>query len=196
MSNLIHRRRSAVLAGVGTAAALSLLAACGGGSGGDGNTSSEDKGVASLDSPSAGGGSSTASADADAGRPQLRLDTSEAERARLTGIYFDCLHEKGVPGGRKPGASHFSPAGDAAKYPAAYKACQSKNPLQPPEQDPAKNPHYADDYRDYIKCLNDGGLKVHALPDNAGWTYDSSVPTMSASAQDKLDRTCTLKAFQ
>lgn len=75
------RRRSAALAGLGTAVALSLLAACGDGSdgdgsggdgsGGDGDTASKDKGVASIDSPSANGAAVSASAAAEPGRSQL-----------------------------------------------------------------------------------------------------------------------------
>ncbi|MGH1554179.1 hypothetical protein ACRAWF_26245 [Streptomyces sp. L7] len=99
------------------------------------------------------------------------------------------------PGGHKPGTDKISVDGDIKKYPDAYKACTSKWPLQPPELDPAKNPHYMDDYRAYIRCLNDGGLKVKALPDGGGWNYDGQ-PTMTDAQQHKLDRDCQLKAYK
>ena len=196
MSILTHRTRSAGLAGLGAAAALSLLVACGGGSGGGQDSAGKDKdnGVASINSPSASAGAASASATGESGRPQLRLDTSKEEAARLTQIFFDCLHEHGVPGGRKPGSTKISVDADIRKYPAAYKACTSKWPLQPPEEDPAKNPHYLDDFRTYIKCLNHGGLKVKGLSDGSGWTYEST-PTLTGTQIDELDHDCTLKAY-
>ncbi|WP_043671645.1 hypothetical protein [Streptomyces xylophagus] len=191
MSNLTHRRRSAALTGLGAAAALALLAACGGG-----HTESkdkQDKGVASIVTPSASG-SPTPDASPESGRPQLRLDTSPAEEARLNGIYLNCLRDHGVPGGYKPGSSQWFPGGGSTKD-AAYKACLSKKPLQPPELDPATNPHYLDDFREYVRCLNAGGLKVKGLPDGSGWNYDGPV-TLSESEQADLDRRCTLKAYR
>lgn len=56
------------------------------------------------------------------------------------------------------------------------------------------NPHYDDDYRAYIKCLNSHGLKVVALADNSGWTYDGQT-TMSETEQTKVDKNCTMEAF-
>ncbi|WP_405975118.1 hypothetical protein OG496_45935 [Streptomyces sp. NBC_00988] len=192
MSRLTHRRRSAVLAGAGAAAALCLLAACGGGGGG---TASDDHGVASVAGPAAKGGSARPDADDDSGRPQLRLDTSQQERDRLTFVYFDCLRDHGVPGGHKPGSSQWFPGGSATRNAAAYKACLVKKPLQPPELDPAKNPHYLDDFRTYIRCLNDGGLKVKGLADGSGWNYDGA-SALTPAQQDRLDHDCELKAYK
>ncbi|MFJ5303616.1 hypothetical protein [Streptomyces sp. NPDC088350] len=193
MSNLTHRRRSAALTGLGAAAALALLAACGGG-----HTESkdkQDKGVASITTASASG-SPTPDASSEAGRPQLRLDTSPAEEARLNGIYLDCLRDHGVPGGYKPGSSQWYPGGGGrGRDSAARRACLPKLPLQPPELDPARNPHYLDDFREYIRCLNAGGLKVKGLPDGSGWNYDGPL-TLSDSEQADLDRHCTLKAYR
>lgn len=194
MSNLTHRRRSAALTGLGAAAALALLAGCGGGH--TASKDKQDKGVASIVTPSASGGS--ASPSADTGRPQLRLDTSDAEKERLSFIYLDCLRDHGVPGGYKPGSSQWFPGGSggsSTKDAGAYKACLSKKPLQPPELDPATNPHYLDDFREYVRCLNAGGLKVKGLPDGSGWNYDGPV-TLSESEQTDLDRRCTLKAYR
>ncbi|MFJ9373148.1 hypothetical protein [Streptomyces sp. NPDC101455] len=88
-----------------------------------------------------------------------------------------------------------SPGGGATKNAAAYKACLVKKPLQPTESDPAKNPHYLDDFRTYVRRRNDGGLKVKSLADGSGWNYDSrSTPTRAQ--QDRLDRDCELRAYQ
>ena len=198
MANHTRRMRSALLAGCLSAASLALLVACGGSGGGhsDGKGGTSDH-VASIGTPSTGsGGGSSATSSSDAGRPQLRMDTSPAEAARLDAVYFGCLHDHGVPSGHKPGSGNaWSPSGDATKYPAQYKACESKLPLQPPEEDPAKNPHYADDFRAEIKCLNDGGLKVRALPDLQGWNYNGST-SMSEAQEDKLQRRCELQSYK
>jgi hypothetical protein len=140
-------------------------------------------------------GSPRQSADSDAGRPQLRLDTSDAERTRLNGIYLDCLRDHGVPGGYKPGSKQWFPGGGATQNAAAYRACLGKEPLQPPELDPARNPHYLDDFRTYIRCLNDGGLKVKGLADGSGWNYDGQ-SSLTQAQQDKLDHDCELKAYK
>ncbi|MBK3563354.1 hypothetical protein [Streptomyces sp. MBT62] len=196
MSKLTHRRRSAALAGMAATAALTLLSACGGGSGGDGEAAAKDTGVASIETPKAGGATVSASAAAESGRPQLRLDTSEAEQTRLTGIYFDCLRDHGAPGGYKPGSKQWYPGGGSDKITsAARKACLPKLPLQPPELDPAKNPHYMDDFRAYIRCLNDGGLKVKGLSDGSGWNYDGQ-SSLTQAQEAKLDHDCQLKAYK
>ncbi|MFI6406831.1 hypothetical protein [Streptomyces sp. NPDC050548] len=195
MSKLTHQRRSALGAGLAAAAALSLLSACGGGSGGDGSSASKDTGVASIETPKANAGAASASAEAETGRPQLRLDSTDEERARLYAVWTQCLHDQGAPTGHKPGSTAWSIAGDLDKYPAATKACLSKKPLEPPEEDPAKNPHYMDDFRVYIKCLNDGGLKVKGLADGSGWNYVGE-STLTQAQQDKLDHDCELKAYK
>ncbi|MFG2800906.1 hypothetical protein [Streptomyces pseudovenezuelae] len=69
---------------------------------------------------------------------------------------------------------------------AATKACTGRLPLQPPELERTSNPHY-DDYRAYVKCLKRNGLKVSALPDNSGWTYDGN-STMSRARRRLASR--------
>ncbi|WP_405865509.1 hypothetical protein OG407_41675 [Streptomyces sp. NBC_01515] len=151
--------------------------------------------MASVAGPAARGGSARPDVDDESGRPQLRLDTSRQEQDRLTFVYFDCLRDHGVLGGHKPGSSQWFPGGGATKNAAAYKACLVKKPLQPPELDPAKNPHYLDDFRTYIRCLDDGGLKVKGPADGSGWNRDGgSTPTRAQ--QDRLDHDCELRAYQ
>jgi hypothetical protein len=194
MSKLTHRSRSAVLAGLGAAAALSLLVACGGSDSG-GDSASKGKGVASIDSPSASGASASASAAKESGRPQLRVDSTDEERTRLYQIWTDCLHDHGVPAGHKPGSTAWSLAASPDKYPAAVSACVSKRPIEPPEEDPATNPHYMDDFRTYIKCLNDGGLKVKGLADGSGWNFDGP-SSLTEAQRSKLDKDCEVKAYK
>jgi hypothetical protein len=113
----------------------------------------------------------------------------------VTGVYLDCLRDHGVPGGHKPGSNQWFPGGSATANAAAYRACLVKKPLQPPELDPARNPHYLDDFRTYIRCLNDGGLKVKGLADGSGWNYDGE-SGLTQAQQDRLDHDCELKAYK
>ncbi|MET7487259.1 hypothetical protein [Streptomyces sp. NPDC005538] len=176
--------------------ALVALTGCGGGK-------AKDDGVASINDPSGSGASAKASADTDSGRPQLRVDTSDEEATRLFAVWTACLHDKGVPGAHKPGAGNtWFIDGPATKYPAQYKACLSKQPLQPPEEDPDKNPHYVDDFRAWVKCMNDKGMKVHMIPDHSAgrdafsWTYNEGyVPTVSEAEGYKIQDDCKRKAF-
>ncbi|MFJ6074008.1 hypothetical protein ACIQFU_24745 [Streptomyces sp. NPDC093065] len=206
-------RSTGLLSAVLLAAGL-VLTACAGGDGdgddGSGRTSS-DGGVASLVTPSPGGGSrgadpsarSSAAAD-EARRPVLRLDSSQEEIDRLWDGYWACLQARGVPmntGRVEHPGEQAPPAQDVAdQYKKQYEACRYKMPLQPVEERPETNPHYADDYRAYVKCLNSKGLKVHEVfkPDGSpdGWTYDDDFTGAGDSpAFRKTDNDCRLEAF-
>lgn len=171
-------------------ASLLLLAACG-------SPGHSDPQVATLAS---GGPTASASpADADRGRPQLRLDTSDAERERLFGIYNDCLVAHGVK--VLTGRAQAAPVTDGShraldqsgEPKAAYVACASKLPLQPPELDEDRNPHYAAQWNDNVKCLRAHGLMVHVTKPGE-WTYDSS-DTAVPDNEPELEKTCLLEAF-
>jgi hypothetical protein len=142
------------------------------------------------------------------GRPQLRLDSSAEEVNLAWQNYYLCLQEHGhkMLNGRTD--EHAGPAGDqkvtspdmeddSPESVAAKKACENKLPLQPPELDQATNPHYLDDYHEYMTCLTDGGLKVHPIePFGTGWTYDDGVTqTLTPDAQQKLEHDCQVEAF-
>ncbi|GGM23657.1 hypothetical protein GCM10010129_80090 [Streptomyces fumigatiscleroticus] len=212
-----RRTRTAVLSTVLLAAGLALTA-CGGGSGGSGNDSGQkasDSGVASLTTPSSGGGKAGAapaafarssSSAAEAKRPQLRLDSSQEEIDQLWDAYWACLQTHGVPMNTmrvdRPG-EQAPPVDDpkvADRYKAQYHACLYKLPLQPVEERPETNPHYADDYRAYVGCLKATGLKIHEVFDSdgspAGWSYDEDFPKDSVDLPtDKVDNDCRLEAF-
>ena len=82
------------------------------------------------------------------------------------------------------------------KYKAQYQACLYKMPLQPVEERPETNPHYADDHHAYVKCLKSKGYKIHETfksdgsPD--GWTFDTD---NADEPTEKADRDCHLEAF-
>lgn len=78
-------------------------------------------------------------------------------------------------------------------YPAAAKACLPKLPLDPPELDRAKNPHYMDDFRAEIACLHEAGVKVEPMADGEGYSWPSGevdVPDLQ-----ELQRRCRIEAF-
>jgi hypothetical protein len=185
-----RRSRTVELAAVGTVA-ISVLSGCGGGSG-EASRPGED--VASISGPSASAESAKPSAAPDSGRPQQRLDSTAEEERKLTNAWASCLKDHGVKTYTKgsPGGEWTFPSAEASEFPASAKVCASKQPLQPAETDPKRNPHYADDFCDWIKCMNSRGLKVVALPDNSGWNYaGSTLPSNS----DEIENDCELRAF-
>lgn len=187
MLNLFNRAafdRAAVFTSV-CAAGLMVLTACGGVGGND----DADKGggkdeVASLNSPSAGGGSSdaSASADPDAGRPQIRLDSTNEEVNRMYDAWQACLKEHGAA----PEKYKRKPDDPSVL------ACKSKEPLDPPELDPAKNPDYADDVREMVKCMKGHGIK--ALVYEGNWALETG-DEMNRPHYNEYELQCQVKAF-
>ncbi|MFG2226335.1 hypothetical protein [Streptomyces sp. NPDC048644] len=188
--------------------AATVLTACGAGDGGDAKAGKDGVSTLETGSPASDGKPGTsASSKTDSRRPQLRLDSSEEEIDKLDNAYNACLQSHGVPMNTKraemAGAKQAAPMQSmeiAKKYKPAYDACLVKLPRRPPEQDPAINPHYTDDYRTYVKCLTDKGMRIHMLQDEhgiaTGWTYNDSKPSaLSEAEQDKADKVCTKEAF-
>ncbi|MCD0484836.1 hypothetical protein LO771_21180 [Streptacidiphilus sp. ASG 303] len=204
------RRRPGLraLSGGVVLAAGMTLAACGSGGGGDAG-----RGVDTLVSGSAAPDKGTASQGAapgpavDARRPQERLDSTDEEKNKLDDAYWACLQAHGVPMmyRRVTSGQQAPPTQDKAeiaKHRAGFDACRDKQPLPPPELEPQTNPHYADDFHAYVKCLRHRGVKVHIVPDTSAnpdglsWTFDSgNDPGIPESERDKADRACTLEAF-
>ncbi|MFE7312378.1 hypothetical protein ACFU7T_04575 [Streptomyces sp. NPDC057555] len=192
--------------------AATVLTACGAGDGGGVKAAGDAKGgVSTLEtgSPAPGGkpGAPT-STKVDSRRPQLRMDSSEEEINRLDDAYHACLQSHGVPmnteRAKLAGAKQASPVqgeGITKKYKPAFDACLVKMPLEPPELDSKVNPHYTDDYRVYVKCINNAGMRVHMLQDEhgiaIGWTYDDDHGSngLSDAEQTKIDKKCKTEAF-
>jgi hypothetical protein len=182
--------------------AVTLITGCSGG-----DTQSQEDGVASVPKPGGGGGGkggaskSRAADDSESGRPQIRMDTTDAEEIRMYQGYLHCIKDHGVPVGSPgnkmpeadPGTLWFPGIDVAKERPEVEKACIGKRPLQPPELDPKKNPDYMDDYSKWIACDNRRGLKVDPLPDGGGWNYKSGV-TQPRNA-DQIDQECMIEAF-
>ncbi|MEU7913443.1 hypothetical protein [Microbispora bryophytorum] len=191
MSNRTERRMSArhVTAISFAALACGLLTACG---------AAEAAGAPSTPAPvPAGHVSDTRPAAAQTApkpahttksRPQLRLDSSEAEVRKFRAAYAGCLSEHGMPS-----KGTWSKAAEKS----ARAACERLRPLLPPELDPAKNPNYAKSVRIEAKCLQDHGFDVHLVkvdgPAKLGWRY-ASVPGPDVDIS-KIQDDCRVKAY-
>ena len=151
--------------------------------------------MVSLDSTSGPASSTSPSADPDGQRPQLRVDSSEEDRIRLNNIWTSCLRDQGVPTYQK--GKWLFPGNDKDDFKAEFKTCQSKQPRQPASEDPARNPHYAKDNRNWIKCINRDSpvIKIRETPD--GWTYvkDYGANDAREAAFERTVRACELEAF-
>ncbi|MFJ9893038.1 hypothetical protein ACIQPR_06860 [Streptomyces sp. NPDC091280] len=108
------------------------------------------------------------SADASPG-VQLRLDDTTEKRQQIRKIYASCLAENGMgPNGQ---------VSDTVRT-KAEAACKDKAPIQPPELDPARNPHYNQDVVAEVKCLSGHGIPAVIVPATAGtpmsWTLTTA----------------------
>jgi hypothetical protein len=171
-------------------AAVLLIGACG-----SPTPSSAKDQVATLAS-AAPTTAATHAAGAGGNRPQLRLDTSSAERDRLFTAYDDCLVAHGV---KVNPVNQAGPAGpgrrlDQSGEPkSAYVACTDKLPRQPPELDEDLNPNYAAQWNDNVKCLRAHGLMVH-VTEPGSWTWDSSNTVVPAN-EEAIENGCLLETF-
>ncbi|MCU1683366.1 MAG: hypothetical protein JWQ81_4105 [Amycolatopsis sp.] len=174
-------------------ATAAVLSACGGAA----NSAAPQ--VASLPgsgAPSASATTSSPSTVDQSQRPQLRLDSTQEEIVAAGKPYDICLKEHGhkMIAGRGDGNSpdqHDDT--DTAK--AAVAACAGKLPIQPPEMDQSTNPHFLDDYHDWITCLNAKGVPVTPTdPFGSGWTFTSQ-PTVGEAQEQKIEQDCKIGAF-
>jgi hypothetical protein len=143
--------------------------------------------VASL----SGGGSSTAGQSANAGankeRPRHRVDESDADRERLIQPWNKCMKDNGADPDTQPnniaGAEQWG-----RDHARAGDACRSLLPELPWGEDKA-NPQYRDNIHQWVKCMNDKGLKVIETPDNdeSPWRYADDA---TVADKDKIELDC------
>lgn len=198
--SLLAARRAAVPFAVVTAVALGLTG-CGGS--GDSGVSGKKDEVASLEKGDKKPSAAASSADPDEGRPRLRVDSTEDEVRALYNAYYSCLKQHGgkveqVTGSKSGGEYVLTGPEDEQQPAEAVKACENKNPLPAPETDPQQNPNYADDFRAWVTCINDRGLRVKALPDGSGWNWDSNVSEEEKGSPraKKIISDCEIEAFK
>ena len=102
-------------------------------------------------------------------RPQLRVDSTPEEIDRYNVAWAACLQAQGAPVGGKPmaeGSDQMVPLGIVEREPAAaYEACAHLEPLSAWELDPERNHRFAEDFREWLRCMNDRGVRVSGTPD-------------------------------
>ncbi|MGW4671587.1 hypothetical protein [Streptomyces sp. NPDC004324] len=196
MSLHTKRTRPALphLAIAAVTASLLLLSGCSG----QEPQARERQDVASLppstgspDAPSASGSAEPTPADASEGSPgvQLRLDDTSEKRLQIRKTYAGCLADNGM------GKNANGQVSDDVRR-KAEEACKDKAPINPPELDPAKNPHYGEDVVAVVKCLTSHGVPAVIEPATdsrpVGWTLTSAdVP----DDYEQVNTACMVKAF-
>lgn len=180
-----------ILLGLAIAAAA-LLGACAA-------PSAQAPQVASLPSTAATSSVDTSPPPApDTGRPQLRLDSSDADVQQAWQGYYACVKAHGHKMWRWNGVESPDQNDHSATAKAAEQACTGKMPQEPPELDQARNPHYLDQYHAYLTCLTSHDVAVHATdPFGSGWTFDDGVTQkLSETQRNKVDHDCQLASFK
>ncbi|MEU8523775.1 hypothetical protein [Streptomyces sp. NPDC048577] len=170
------------------AAVAAVLTGCGGASGG---ASGGGKDVASLPTQGRSGpAAKSGPADPDAGRPQIRLDSTQEDIERMWDAEWACLEQQAGPDYKQK----ITAAHKQGKTHPAEKACLSKEPLSPPELDPARNPHYADGAREMVNCMTGKGFKAVVDPESGLWGLVHGAD-QGAPGFDDAQRTCQIAAF-
>ncbi len=123
--------------------------------------------VATLATPKPGT-SATPTPPPTSSRPRERLDMTDAELNALEAPYEACIAAHGGQSkqGGRAGSGISQPAPTSASWVAAEKACISKDPLPPWEQDPA-NPQAAIYMGKVVACLHRMGVKYAEVKDDA-----------------------------
>jgi len=145
------RKVSVNLIGVG--ALLVSLAACGGTSG---EAEPQVAGISGAAPAASAGAAGTSGEDV----RQLPLGASQAEIDRAYDAYYSCWEQHGVPKDPDDGTVLLTWKKNMKKYQLAVDACADKEPLDPPELDPAQNPDYLDDLRAEKACMEGHGVKM------------------------------------
>jgi len=138
------------------------------------------------------------------GRPQFRLDDTDARRTALVNAYSQCLLDHGATRGGRTGAAAQPVAGGAGGVPyiqvadpvpaAAKAACAGKLPLMPPQVEAATNPHFHEQSLAYVACLKKHGEWVELLDDHdLDWTYVAGHPVPDDNGT--IEQQCLMQAF-
>lgn len=151
------------------------------------------------------GTDSDTDSDTATGRPQFRLDDTDARRTALVNAYSQCLIDHGAIRltGREESAPQIVPAGgDGVPFirvgdpvPAAAKsACANRLPLMPPQVEAATNPRFHEQSLDYVACLRKHGEWVELLNDHdLDWTYVEGHPVPDDNGT--IEQDCLMEAF-
>jgi len=184
---------------VAALAVLALLTACGGTAkaGGPRVASVPGRSTSPKASPAPGTTGSASVVDR-----QLRVGATQAEIDRAYAAYYACWSAAGVPSTTMKGHDGgplLTWKMNPKKYQTAVDSCADKEPLNPPEENPATNPKYWDQLRDELRCDQAKGLHLKIVPGRPGlWADPDSQANFAklrskAAVQDKLD--CEVAAY-
>jgi hypothetical protein len=142
-------------------------------------------------------------------RPQLRLDSTDEERWALRQTWYQCLRTNGAPVSEVPADKRipYAKPGDLMPQIQGYldtdprfteprKKCAAKEPLEPAELDPRRNPKYAAQWDKMMACLRATGGEVTEFKEHDGihngYTFNAMEKNIDA---DAVMRNCQMKAF-
>jgi hypothetical protein len=143
------------------------------------------------------GASAAASSAAPAGRTDgamVRIDMTQAETDALYDTYYACLRAHGVRMLTKGG--HQVPAQEEKDAPAGYRACKAKEPYLDPLLDKTKNPHYADQFRDWLACMNRNGVEVSGSPDDKFLKFGKRKAGIDGKKYLEIYRQCDMASYK
>jgi hypothetical protein len=163
---------------------MCVLSGCGGGS--------DSPRVATI----AGTASAASSApDADSDGVMVRIDMTQAEIDALNATYDACLGAHGVKMIAKPTGQKV-PAQEEKDNPAGYRACKAKEPYLDPLLDKTKNPKYADQFRTWLKCMNEHGVEVSGAWDDEFLTFGKRAPGIDGKKYLEIYRQCDMASYK
>lgn len=127
-----------------------------------------------------------------------RIDDTPQQIDAIVAAWNNCLVAHGATYGNVAGVAGSK---NLANIPASAKAaCVDKQPLSPPQLNPATNPSYRADWVAEVACLRAHGDMVHlttdssAGPNGLAYTYDAGAPPPPAN-EGQIEQECQLKAF-
>ncbi|MFI6499223.1 hypothetical protein [Nonomuraea typhae] len=124
---------------------------------------------------------------------RLPLDYTEQQMLRLREDYNKCLKAQGVKFAAAPAVvGEGGIATPAAGQEAKVKRCADKQVLGPKEMDPKYNANYDRDFGEWVRLLNENGVKVKAV--KGGWEY-TETPKMNKSERAEIERRTRIQAF-
>jgi hypothetical protein len=131
-------------------------------------------------------------------RPRLRVDTTEEEKERLITVWGKCVKGKGAPVSEKEGGLVVPDLTQREAFLKVYQACADKEPVYPSALDPAQNPHYAEDERNWVTCINEKSPIIKVKLADDGPKEAESYDTVTDAVRDAFDETfqnCKYEAF-
>jgi hypothetical protein len=144
---------------------------------------------ADAERPSAGVAPVASTATASRDPRRHRVGETDAQWRAVIEPWYTCMKEHGADTDTEPpnikGAERWM-----AEHSGAVHACQSLAPLPPWGLDPA-NPQYRNNIHQWVKCMNDRGLKVIETPDDEHqpWQYAGDT-ALAPEEKNRIEHQC------